>query len=115
MPLLGRKEDYVYDRWTKVPHFRSKENRIKEIRYILKEDLPERVVVNIQYLVKFLAELAKESSANKMTPKNLGIVLGPSLLWKSSGERNQPDNIDSILKVVEYYFWFRRKTKTFCF
>ena len=100
IPLLGRKEDYVYDRWTAVPLLRNKDSRIREIRYILKEDLPERVVVNIQYLVKFLAELTKESASNKMTPKNLGIVLGPSLLFKSSGGGiAETNNIDSIIKV----------------
>ena len=40
-----------------------------------------------------------------MTPRNLGIVLGPSLLWKTGGNglHNNPtaqtDNIESILKV----------------
>ena len=103
VPLLSRQESYVFNRWIQVPLLRTKENKIKEIRYILKEDLPEKVVVNIQYIVKFLAQLAKECSSNKMTPRNLGIVLGPSLLWKTDGNQNDPlaqtDNIESILKV----------------
>lgn len=34
-----------------------------------------------RYLVKFLSKLAHESEANKMTPSNIAIVLGPNLLW----------------------------------
>ena len=34
-----------------------------------------------RYLVKFLAKLAQDSEANKMTPSNIAIVLGPNLLW----------------------------------
>lgn len=34
-----------------------------------------------RYLVKFLSKLAQDSEANKMTPSNIAIVLGPNLLW----------------------------------
>lgn len=39
------------------------------------------VVVLCRYLVKFLSKLAHDSEANKMTPSNIAIVLGPNLLW----------------------------------
>lgn len=35
----------------------------------------------LRYLIKFLAKLAQTSDANKMTPSNIAIVLGPNLLW----------------------------------
>lgn len=31
--------------------------------------------------MKFLSKLAQDSEANKMTPSNIAIVLGPNLLW----------------------------------
>lgn len=34
-----------------------------------------------RYLVKFLAKLTEYQDANKMTPGNMAIVLGPNLLW----------------------------------
>ena len=34
-----------------------------------------------RYLVKFLAKLSEYQDANKMTPGNMAIVLGPNLLW----------------------------------
>uniref|UniRef100_A0A670YVI4 Rho GTPase activating protein 44 n=1 Tax=Pseudonaja textilis TaxID=8673 RepID=A0A670YVI4_PSETE len=33
------------------------------------------------YLIKFLANLTEYQDANKMTPSNIAIVLGPNLLW----------------------------------
>ena len=100
MPLLGRKEGHVHDRWVEVPALPTKEARVKEIRYILKEDLPSNVVINIQYLVKMLAELTKKSDVNKMTTSNLGIVIGPSLLWKIGGSTtSQQNNIEKVIKV----------------
>lgn len=34
-----------------------------------------------RYLIKFLARLSEYQDANKMTPGNMAIVLGPNLLW----------------------------------
>lgn len=34
-----------------------------------------------RYLIKFLAKLTEYQDANKMTPGNMAIVLGPNLLW----------------------------------
>lgn len=34
-----------------------------------------------RYLIKFLAKLSEYQDANKMTPGNMAIVLGPNLLW----------------------------------
>ncbi|KAJ6655027.1 hypothetical protein lerEdw1_006080, partial [Lerista edwardsae] len=37
--------------------------------------------VSCRYLIKFLAYLTEYQDANKMTPSNIAIVLGPNLLW----------------------------------
>jgi len=37
-----------------------------------------------RYLIKFLAKLTEYQDANKMTPGNIAIVLGPNLLWTHS-------------------------------
>ncbi len=39
-----------------------------------------------RYLIKFLAKLTEHQDANKMTPGNIAIVLGPNLLWTHSEE-----------------------------
>ena len=84
VPLLGRKNDNVYERWIRVTELNSKDEKIREIRYILKEELQEKIVINIQYMMKFLSELTGKSKVNKMTPGNLGIVLGKLFLTLSA-------------------------------
>lgn len=37
--------------------------------------------IQTRYLIKFLARLGEYQDANKMTPGNMAIVLGPNLLW----------------------------------
>jgi len=32
-------------------------------------------------LIKFLAKLTEYAEVNKMTPSNIGVVIGPNLLW----------------------------------
>lgn len=40
-----------------------------------------KTVNSHRYLIKFLAKLSEYQDANKMTPGNMAIVLGPNLLW----------------------------------
>ena len=80
VPLLGRKEGHVHDRWVEVPALPTKEARVKEIRYILKEDLPSNVVINIQYLVKMLAELVQAMALNKGVQDKTSDISGISCL-----------------------------------
>jgi len=51
-PLLGRKSSAVYQMWCDAALLRDPTTRIKEITRILHQELPPRVVINIQYLVK---------------------------------------------------------------
>lgn len=36
---------------------------------------------NLRYLVKFLSRVAKHADENKMSPLNIAIAVGPSLIW----------------------------------
>ncbi|XP_042559309.1 rho GTPase-activating protein 44-like [Clupea harengus] len=48
-----------------------------------------------RYLIKFLAKLDEYEDANKMTPGNIAIVLGPNLLWD-----NNEGNITEMMTTV---------------
>lgn len=43
--------------------------------------LLDLLILSCRYLIKFLAKLTEYQDANKMTPSNIAIVLGPNLLW----------------------------------
>ncbi|KAG8009032.1 Rho GTPase-activating protein 17 [Nibea albiflora] len=49
--------------------------------WVVCDKLPKNNKTNLRYLVKFLSKLAQDSEANKMTPSNIAIVLGPNLMW----------------------------------
>ena len=94
LPLLGssRNGSEFYKRWIHVPQLPTKDDKITKIRYILKE-LNDDVHSNIQFLFEFLADLTKKSDRNKMTPSNLAIVIGPSVLWDWEEQNSQKDLI----------------------
>ncbi|BFZ03546.1 hypothetical protein BsWGS_06585 [Bradybaena similaris] len=72
--------------------------------------LPKPNYNNFRYLIKFLAKLAEKCDINKMKPSNIGIVIGPNLIWS---ERNDAPNMMStgavsgiIETVVTHADWF---------
>jgi len=64
-PLLGRKSSAVYQMWCDAALLRDPTTRIKEITRILHQELPPRVVINIQYLVK-VKQLTKSSLSSRV-------------------------------------------------
>ncbi|KAK7501998.1 hypothetical protein BaRGS_00006750, partial [Batillaria attramentaria] len=79
-PLLTFELYSEFMQTTTLPH----EQRMQALLAAVNK-LPPANYNNVRYLIKFLAQLAQKSSKNKMTPSNIGIVMGPNLLW-SRGE-----------------------------
>ena len=79
--LLG--DERTYARWIKANSIRDSSGKIAEFRSILSaagQELSAAGVRNVQYVIKFLAELSKKSETTKMTQRNIAIVLAPTLL-----------------------------------
>ncbi|XP_061741221.1 rho GTPase-activating protein 17b isoform X2 [Nerophis ophidion] len=70
----------LYDEWTQASNVSDPDKRLQAL-WVTCDRLPKTHKANFRYLVKFLAKLAQDSDANKMTPSNIAIVLGPNLLW----------------------------------
>ncbi|XP_029014915.1 rho GTPase-activating protein 17b isoform X2 [Betta splendens] len=73
----------LYDEWTQTSNVSDPDKRLQAL-WVTCDRLPKTHKANFRYLVKFLAKLAQESDANKMTPSNIAIVLGPNLLWSKT-------------------------------
>ena len=56
--------------------------RIKELLALL----PDSHRDNLEYLIKFLSEVARHQERNKMPPHNLGLVIGPNIFAHTSAE-----------------------------
>ena len=99
IPFLGREDRSVYDKWIEVASSTSSVQRVDGIRNIL-TIFPENVSLNIQYLVKFLSELSIKAKETKMTPHNISICLGPTILWNDRSSLNEQGNIERIIGIV---------------
>uniref|UniRef100_A0A8C4HVZ2 Rho GTPase-activating protein 44 n=1 Tax=Dicentrarchus labrax TaxID=13489 RepID=A0A8C4HVZ2_DICLA len=77
------------------------------------EKLPTDNLNNFRYLIKFLAKLSEYQDANKMTPGNMAIVLGPNLLWTHT-EPNMTEMMTTmslqivgiIEPIIQHADWF---------
>uniref|UniRef100_A0A8D0EBL7 Rho GTPase-activating protein 44 n=1 Tax=Salvator merianae TaxID=96440 RepID=A0A8D0EBL7_SALMN len=70
----------LYEEWIQASNIQDQDKRLQALWNAL-EKLPKANYNNLRYLIKFLANLTEYQDANKMTPSNIAIVLGPNLLW----------------------------------
>ncbi|XP_077590399.1 rho GTPase-activating protein 44 isoform X6 [Stigmatopora nigra] len=70
----------LYDEWIQASNVPDMDKRLQALMAAC-EKLPMDNLNNFRYLVKFLAKLSEYQDANKMSPGNMAIVLGPNLLW----------------------------------
>uniref|UniRef100_A0A3Q2XTJ0 SH3-domain binding protein 1 n=1 Tax=Hippocampus comes TaxID=109280 RepID=A0A3Q2XTJ0_HIPCM len=76
----------LYNDWFKAASEKDCTEKLEQFRILLKK-LPPENYNNLRYLVQFLSLLSEQQAANKMTPSNIAIVLGPNLLWpQAEGE-----------------------------
>ncbi|XP_016318645.1 rho GTPase-activating protein 44-like isoform X4 [Sinocyclocheilus anshuiensis] len=73
----------LYDEWIQASNIQDMDKRLQALLCTF-EKLPADNLNNFRYLIKFLAKLTEHQDANKMTPGNIAIVLGPNLLWTHS-------------------------------
>ncbi|CAF1036717.1 unnamed protein product [Rotaria magnacalcarata] len=70
----------LLSQWNQVPSLTSEQARLERISQLINQ-LPEINYYNLCYLVRFLSRVAEYSSENKMTPSNLAICIGCSILY----------------------------------
>ncbi|KAG7259417.1 hypothetical protein CRUP_038537 [Coryphaenoides rupestris] len=70
----------LYDEWIQASNIQDIDKRLQGLLGAC-EKLPTDNLNNFRYLIKFLSKLTEYQDANKMTPGNMAIVLGPNLLW----------------------------------
>ncbi|XP_033113984.1 rho GTPase-activating protein 8-like [Anneissia japonica] len=73
----------LYDDIIKVHDTPDEEVRIEMCRKLISEQLPDANYVILDYLMKLLVEVTKNSDKNKMSAPNVGVVFGPNLVWSN--------------------------------
>nr|XP_024654708.1 rho GTPase-activating protein 44 isoform X2 [Maylandia zebra] len=84
----------LYDEWIQASNIQDIDKRLQALMATC-EKLPTDNLNNFRYLIKFLAKLSEYQDANKMTPGNMAIVLGPNLLWT----HNEPNMTEMMTTV----------------
>nr|XP_034987023.1 rho GTPase-activating protein 17 isoform X5 [Zootoca vivipara] len=102
----------LYEEWAQVANIQDQDKKLQDLWRICQK-LPKHNLANFRYLIKFLAKLAQYSDANKMTPSNIAIVLGPNLLWaKNEGSLAEMAAATSVHVVavvepiIQHASWF---------
>ncbi|KAK3552799.1 hypothetical protein QTP86_022577, partial [Hemibagrus guttatus] len=89
----------LYDEWIQASNIQDMDKRLQALLASC-EKLPTVNLNNFRYLIKFLYKLTEYQDANKMTPGNIAIVLGPNLLWTHS-EANMTEMMTTVsLQIV---------------
>ena len=99
IPFLGGKDSTVYHKWLHAATLASTQERVDEIRNII-NSFSVDITLNIQYLVKFLSELSSKAEETKMTPHNIAICLGPTILWNDRSSLTEQGHIERIIAIV---------------
>ncbi|CAF1371154.1 unnamed protein product [Rotaria sordida] len=80
--------------WNEIISLSSEQARLQRIGQLINK-LPEINYQNLCYLVNFLARVAEYSSENKMTPSNLSICIGCSILYGKDQSYSQNQTISN--------------------
>ncbi|XP_057202297.1 rho GTPase-activating protein 44 isoform X9 [Triplophysa rosa] len=102
----------LYDEWIQASNIQDMDKRLQALLSTC-EKLSADNLNNFRYLIKFLAKLTEYQDANKMTPGNIAIVLGPNLLWTHS-EGNMTEMMTTmslqivgiIEPIIQHADWF---------
>ncbi|XP_028823831.1 rho GTPase-activating protein 23 isoform X3 [Denticeps clupeoides] len=84
--------------------------RLKTMRKLV-HDLPDHYYHTLKYLVGHLKRVADNSDKNKMEPRNLALVFGPTLVRTSEDNMtdmvtHMPDRYKIIETLILHYCWF---------
>ncbi|KAM8845538.1 rho GTPase-activating protein 44 isoform 6-T6 [Spinachia spinachia] len=102
----------LYDEWIQASNVQDMDKRLQALMAVC-DKLPTDNLNNFRYLVKFLSKLSDYQDANKMTPGNMAIVLGPNLLWTHT-EPNMTEMMTTlslqivgiIEPIIQHADWF---------
>lgn len=73
----------LHDDWLEIPKLPSVPEQISRTMYLCSR-MPKASLNVLQHFLYVLYFIAKRSSQNMMSPSNLAVCVGPSLLWPSS-------------------------------
>ncbi|KAM9456671.1 rho GTPase-activating protein 23 isoform 3-T3 [Clarias gariepinus] len=85
-------------------------DRLKTLKKLI-HDLPDHYFHTLKFLIGHLKTVANHSEKNKMEPRNLALVFGPTLVRTSEDNMtdmvtHMPDRYKIVETLIQHYAWF---------
>ncbi|TKS90245.1 Rho GTPase-activating protein 23 [Collichthys lucidus] len=102
--------DDKYNDFIDANRIEDAEDRLKTMKKLI-HDLPNHYYHTLKYLVGHLKKVADHSEKNKMEPRNLALVFGPTLVRTSEDNMtdmvtHMPDRYKIVETLILHHDWF---------
>ncbi|XP_047233077.1 rho GTPase-activating protein 21-like isoform X3 [Girardinichthys multiradiatus] len=102
--------DDKYSDFIDANRIENAEDRLKTMKKLI-HDLPDYYYHTLKFLVGHLKRIADHSEKNKMEPRNLALVFGPTLVRTSEDNMtdmvtHMPDRYKIVETLILYHNWF---------
>ncbi|XP_072230204.1 rho GTPase-activating protein 23-like isoform X3 [Leuresthes tenuis] len=102
--------DDKYNDFIDANRIEDGEDRLKTMKKLI-HDLPDHYYHTLEFLVGHLKRVADHSKKNKMEPRNLALVFGPTLVRTSEDNMidmvtHMPDRYKIVETLILHYDWF---------
>ncbi|KAM7387294.1 hypothetical protein PAMA_009763 [Pampus argenteus] len=99
-----------YNDFIDANRMESTSDRLKTMKKLIR-DLPDYYYHTLKFLVCHLKTVADSSDKNKMEPRNLALVFGPTLVRTSEDNMkdmvtHMPDRYKIVETLIQHYIWF---------
>ncbi|XP_035389482.1 LOW QUALITY PROTEIN: rho GTPase-activating protein 23 [Electrophorus electricus] len=102
--------DDKYNDFIEANRLEDAGDRLKTMRKLV-HDLPDHHYHTLKFLVGHLKRVADHAEKNKMEPRNLALVFGPTLVRTSEDNMtamvtHMPDRYKIVETLIQHYDWF---------
>ncbi|XP_023654064.1 rho GTPase-activating protein 23-like isoform X3 [Paramormyrops kingsleyae] len=102
--------DDKYSDFIDANRMENASNRLKTMKKLV-HDLPDHYYHTLKYLAGHLKTVADNAEKNKMEPRNLALVFGPTLVRTSEDNMTEmvthmPDRYKIVETLIQHYAWF---------
>ncbi|XP_018423769.1 PREDICTED: rho GTPase-activating protein 23-like [Nanorana parkeri] len=102
--------DDKYNEFIEANRLENSSERMKRLRKLIQE-LPVYYYETLRFLVRHLKTVADHSEKNKMEPRNLALVFGPTLVRTSEDNMtdmvtHMPDRYKIVEALIQHSDWF---------
>ncbi|XP_056309992.1 rho GTPase-activating protein 23 isoform X6 [Danio aesculapii] len=102
--------DDKYNDFIEANRMENASDRLRTMKKLIR-DLPDYYFHTLKFLIGHLKTVADHSEKNKMEPRNLALVFGPTLVRTSEDNMtdmvtHMPDRYKIVETLIQHYTWF---------